>query len=69
MVHIGVITLIVGELISSMMQVDSAMIIDEGDSSNFSEDRQIMELALIDHSASTKTDRVYAFPHEMMETM
>ena len=69
MVHIGVITLIVGELISSMMQVDSAMIIDEGDSSNFSEDRQIMELAVIDHSASNKTDRVYAFPHGMMETM
>lgn len=69
MVHIGVITLLIGELISSMMQVDSAMIIDEGASSNFSEDRQIMELAVIDHSASTKTDRVYAFPHEMMETM
>jgi len=69
MVHIGVITLLVGELISSMMQVDSAMIIDEGTSSNFSEDRQVVELAVIDHSASTKTDRVYAFPHEMMETM
>jgi hypothetical protein len=69
MVHIGVITLLVGELISSMMQVDSAMIIDEGTSSNFSEDRQVVELAVIDHSASTRTDRVYAFPHEMMETM
>ena len=69
MVHIGVITLLVGELISSMMQVDSAMIIDEGASSNFSEDRQITELAVIDHGVSTKTDRVYAFPQEMMETM
>lgn len=67
LVHFGVITLLIGELISSMMQVDSAMIIDEGGSSNYSEDRQIAELAIIDHSQSQETDRVYAFPHAMLE--
>ncbi len=68
MVHFGVITLLLGELISSMMQVDSAMIIDEGSSSNYSEDRRIMELAVIDYSQSEDTNRVYAFPEEMLET-
>lgn len=67
MVHFGVITLLLGELITSMMQTDSAMIIDEGSSSNFSEDRQITELAIIDHSHSSETDRVYAFPQTMLE--
>ncbi|HCR31470.1 MAG TPA: ResB protein required for cytochrome C biosynthesis [Opitutae bacterium] len=67
LVHIGVITLLIGELISSMMQVDSAMIIDEGGKSNFSEDRRLHELAIVDHSRSQETDRVYAFPHEMLE--
>ena len=67
LVHIGVITLLIGELISSMMQVDSAMIIDEGGKSNFSEDRLLHELAIVDHSRSQETDRVYAFPHEMLE--
>lgn len=69
MVHIGVISLLIGEFISSMMQIDSAMIIDEGASSNYSEDRRITELAIIDHSRSTETDRVYAFPEEMLESM
>lgn len=67
LVHFGVITLLIGELISSMMQVDSAMIIDEGRSSNYSEDRQIVELAIIDHSRSQETDRVYAFSHALLE--
>jgi len=68
MVHFGVISLLIGELISSMMQVDSAMIIDEGSSSNFSEDRRIAELAIIDHDYSPEMNRVYAFPQEMLET-
>ncbi len=67
LVHFGVITLLIGELISSMMQIDSAMIIDEGSSSNYSEDRQIVELAIIDHSRSQETDRVYAFSHALLE--
>ena len=57
LVHFGVITLLIGELISSMMQDDSAMIIDEGGSSNYSEDRQIAELAIIDHSQSQSCDQ------------
>ncbi len=68
LVHFGVITLLIGELISSMMQVDSAMIINEGESSNFSEGRDIVELAVMDHSHSTQTDRVYAFPQQMLES-
>ena len=68
MIHFGVITLLLGELISSMMQVDSNMAIDEGSSSNYSEDRENMELAIIDHSHSATTDRVYAFPHTMLKT-
>ncbi len=68
MIHIGVITLLLGELISSMMQVDSSMMIDEGASSNFSEDRIVTELAIIDHSLSETTDRVYAFPDSMLKS-
>jgi len=66
--HFGVITLLLGELVSSMMQVDSSMVIDEGGSSNYSEDRHFSELAIVDHSYSETSDRVYAFPQEMLRT-
>ena len=66
--HFGVITLLLGELVSSMMQVDSSMVIDEGGTANYSEDRHVSELAIIDHSHSDETDRVYAFPQEMLRT-
>lgn len=68
MVHLGVITLLIGELASSMMQVDSNMAIDEGGTSNYSEDRVTSELAVIDHSRSAETDRVYAFPQAMLKS-
>ncbi len=68
LIHIGVISLLLGELISSMMQVDSSMVIDEGGISNYSEDRQQSELAIVDHSHSDSNDRVYAFPQEMLRT-
>lgn len=68
MIHCGVITLLIGELVSSMMQVDSNMAIDEGASMNYSEGRENCELAIIDHSHSTSTDRVYAFPQQMLRS-
>jgi hypothetical protein len=68
MIHFGVISLLIGELVSSMMQVDSNMAIDEGATKNYSEDRTISELVIIDHSHSTTTDRVYAFPKAMLKT-
>ncbi|MDE0767986.1 MAG: cytochrome c biogenesis protein ResB [Opitutaceae bacterium] len=68
MIHFGVISLLIGELVSSMMQVDSNMAIDEGATVNYSEDRTLSELVVIDHSHSATTDRVYAFPKAMLKT-
>ncbi|HEX2860943.1 MAG TPA: cytochrome c biogenesis protein ResB, partial [Lacunisphaera sp.] len=48
--HLGLILLLLGELITSLRQVESNMRIEEGDTMRFSESYRINELAIVDTS-------------------
>ncbi|HWE03704.1 MAG TPA: cytochrome c biogenesis protein CcsA [Tepidisphaeraceae bacterium] len=51
LIHSGLILLLVGELLTSLVAVESQMRIDVGASTNFSEDIRFPELAIVDRSS------------------
>jgi hypothetical protein len=59
LIHLGLILLLVGELVTSLVAVESRMTIDEGRSASYSFDIREPELALVDKSGSGM-DKVYA---------
>jgi hypothetical protein len=59
--HAGIIVLLIGELITGILQEDFQMAINEGDSRNYSESFRDYELAVIDTS-DPKFDDVVAIP-------
>ena len=63
--HVGLILLLVGELISGILQEDYAMTIDEGGTANFSVSERNTELAITD-TTEEKTDLVTAVPEELL---
>lgn len=63
--HLGLVILLLGELISGLLQEDFQMRLDEGQTSNYSESSLEYELALIDTNAA-ETDRVVAIPAELL---
>jgi len=59
--HSGIILLLVGQLVTSIFQVESQMRLDQGQTSNFSESPYFDELAIIDESGKD-FDQVTSIP-------
>jgi ABC-type transport system involved in cytochrome c biogenesis permease subunit len=67
LIHLGLILLIVGELLTSLLANEGQMVIDEGATANYSQDVRYGELVCIDPSASEKTDLVISFPQSQLQ--
>jgi hypothetical protein len=65
LVHIGVILLLIGELLSGLWQEDYAMRLKQGQTKNYSESHRDNELAIID-TTDPKFDEVVAIPEEIL---
>jgi hypothetical protein len=63
--HAGIILLLVGELVSGLVQQDYQMRLDEGETKNYSESTQRNELAIID-ATDPKVDQVVAIPESLI---
>jgi hypothetical protein len=63
--HAGLILLLVGELVSGLVQQDYQMRLDEGETRNYSESSLLNELAVID-ATDPKLDQVVAIPESML---
>lgn len=63
--HLGLVILLLGELISGLLQEDYQMRLDEGQTSNYSESPLENELAIIDTS-DPASDQVTAIPAELL---
>ncbi len=68
LIHVGLILLIVGELLTSLLAVESQMMIDEGATAVYSADTRYGELAVIDPSASPDKDLVVTFPEPQLQS-
>ena len=64
-VHAGLIMLFVGEFITGVYQVDTRLVFEEGQTTNFVESSREHELALIDVTDPAK-DEVYGVPDRLM---
>jgi len=63
--HLGLILLLVGELISGLLQQDYDMTLDNGQTKNYTESERYNELAIID-ATDPKVDDVVAIPEELI---
>ncbi len=63
--HLGLILLLVGELLTSLLQVESNMRLDEGQTKHYSESYRINELAILD-TTSPDHDEVVAIPEDVL---
>jgi hypothetical protein len=66
-IHSGLVLLLVGQFVTDMLSVESAMQLTEGETKNYSDDFRANELVLIDKSASAEKDRVYSVPDDMLK--
>jgi hypothetical protein len=66
LVHFGLILLIVSELLTDILSVESQMAIDEGSRSNYSQDFHDNELVLIDRE-HPEFDRVHSIPVSLLK--
>ena len=64
--HAGIIVLLLGELLTGLLQRESAMELRGGETKSFSEDFRLNELAIIDSSAADH-DEVVAIPEARIE--
>ena len=64
-IHGGLILLLLGQLFTDVLSVESAMQLSEGESKNYSEDFHANELVLIDGSDANH-DRVVSIPEKMI---
>lgn len=67
-IHFGLIILFVGEFVTGFFQVEAQMPIFEGQTRNYTERPDEVELAVIDASLPDR-DRVYAFDDSLLGTM
>lgn len=65
LIHVGLILLLVGQLLTDMLARESGMQLFEGESKNYSEDFRATELVLIDKS-DPKSDQVYSVPSHVL---
>jgi hypothetical protein len=63
--HAGLILLLLGELVSGLVQQDFQMRLDEGETKNYSESNRLNELAVID-ATDPAFDDVVAIPESML---
>ncbi len=63
--HLGLILLLVGELISGLVQQDYDMTLDNGQTKNYTESERYNELAITD-ATDPKFDDVVAIPEELI---
>jgi hypothetical protein len=63
--HLGLILLLVGELITGVMQEDYQMRIDEGETKRFAEHMHDMEVAIVDVT-NANYDQVVAIPQQVL---
>lgn len=66
LIHFGLILLLVSELLTDLLAVESQMPVDEGGSSNYSESYRSNELVLIDRS-HPDYDSVHAIPASLLK--
>lgn len=64
-IHLGIVFLLVGELMSGMFQRDFHMALDEGQTKNYSEADRETELVVID-TTDPDTDRVVSIPEDRL---
>jgi hypothetical protein len=64
-VHLGILLMLGGMLLTSMLSVESQMTIDTGDTKNYSENTEEVELAIINTSDPT-FDEVVSIPEEIL---
>ncbi len=67
LVHIGLILLLLGQVFTDMLSIESHMRLSEGESKNYSESGMQSELAIVD-TTSPQADRVVAIPDERLAT-
>jgi hypothetical protein len=65
MIHLGVVLLLVGQLLTDLLSTESSMHIREGSSSNYSEAGRSFELAVID-TTDADADKVVAIPEHRL---
>jgi hypothetical protein len=65
LVHLGLALMLLGQLASDILAVESSMRLTEGEARNYSEDPRRVELAVIDTSAA-QDDRVVAIPQNVL---
>jgi hypothetical protein len=65
MVHVGIILLLVGQLLTDVLSRESHMWLTEGQAKNYSDSSSREELAVVD-STSPEYDEVVAFPNSMV---
>jgi len=65
MIHIGIVLLLLGQLLTDMLSRESAMRLVEGQSKNYSESFQGNELALVD-SSDPQSDTVISIPDAVL---
>lgn len=63
--HAGLILLLVGELVSGLVQKDYQMRLDEGETKNYAESSRLNELAIID-ATDPNFDEVVAIPESLL---
>lgn len=66
LVHFGLILLLVSELLTDLLSVESQMVVDEGSQSNYSQDFRDNELVFIDRS-HPEFDRVHSVPVPLLK--
>jgi ABC-type transport system involved in cytochrome c biogenesis permease subunit len=67
LIHAGLIVLLVGELLTSLLQREAMLRLDEGETKNYAEARREVELVLIDTTEPDR-DRVVAVPQDLLRT-
>jgi hypothetical protein len=67
MVHLGLILLLLGQLLSDLLSRESSLHLREGETKNYSETQREAELAVIDVTEET-TDKVVAIPQRLLAT-
>ncbi|NGX43267.1 MAG: Cytochrome c biogenesis protein Ccs1 [Chlamydiae bacterium] len=67
LIHLGIVLLIVGEVLTGFFSVESQMVVGVGGSSNFSESLREMELVVIEKSAS-EFDQVVTIPGRVLRS-
>jgi hypothetical protein len=65
MVHVGLILLLLGQLLTDMLARESMLHLREGDAKNYSESSRYCELAVID-ATDSDSDKVVAIPQRLL---